>query len=87
MKRWDLDGVTYVQPETAGEVSEEMLTLAEETFTDWFDTGEPVDWAEFIDRMLSYGYLSDGTRLEFDTYDSPAIRKIKRHVREYRNLG
>lgn len=87
MKRYEHDGVTYVEPQTAGEVTDEMLALAEETHDSWFDDGGPIDWDEFIDRMVGYGYLSDGTRLEFDTYDNPAIRKIKRHVREYRNMG
>lgn len=78
------DGVTYVSPETAEDVTEEILQIAEETYDGWFDDDQPIDWEEFIDRMCKEGYLSDETRLEFEEYDNPAVRKIQRHVRAYR---
>lgn len=83
MKRYEHAGQVYVEPETAVEVTDEMLSLAEDTCT-WFDDDAPIDWEEFIDRLSEEGYLADGSRLDFETYDSPAINKIKRHVREYR---
>lgn len=86
MKRYEHNGMTYVEPETAADVTEEMLGLAEDTHDSWFDDGEPIDWEEFIDRLCKSGYLADGTRLEFETYESPAINKIKKHVRAYRRL-
>lgn len=78
------DGVTYVSPETADDVTDEMLTIAESISDGYFPEEERIDWEEFIDRMCGEGYLDDGTRLEFEVYDNPAIDKIKRHVRNYR---
>lgn len=86
MKRYEVEGQVYVEPETAAEVTEEILTLAEGTYDGWFDDEEKIDWEEFVDRLVKEGYLADGSHLEFDTYDSPAIRKIQRHIREYRRL-
>lgn len=80
------NGVTYVEPHDAADVTDEMLGLAEEVYDGWFDSDEAIDWEEFIDRLCNMGYLADGTKLEFDTYDCPAVNKIKRHIRNYRNL-
>jgi hypothetical protein len=77
-------GVTYVSPETAADVTDEILSLAEDTAESWFSNEERIDWEEFIDRLCNEGYLKDGTRLEFEEYDNAAINKIKKHVREYR---
>lgn len=87
MKSYELDGVLYIEPESAQEVTEEMLRIAEETFDGYFESDERIDWEEFIDRMVAYGYLADDARLEFSVYDSPAIRKIQKHVRRYRAEG
>lgn len=86
MKTYVHDGVTYVEPHDAADVTDEILRLAEEVYDGWFDDDEPIDWEEFIDRLCKMGYLADDTRLEFDTYDCPAVSKIKRHIRNYRNL-
>jgi len=54
---------------------------------DWFGDG-PIDWELFIDRMADYGSQprTDGQpTYDFEHYDSPAVRKIQRHVRELRN--
>jgi 3-hydroxyacyl-CoA dehydrogenase len=82
-----IDGQTFVSPEVAEDVSDEMLTLAEQVCDGYFDDDERIDWEEFIDRMCKEGYLDDGTRLEFQEYDNPAISKIKRHVRNYRSAS
>jgi len=84
MKRTTFDGVIYVAPDEASDVTDEMLNLAEETHDGYFDADKPLDWEDFIDRLCKEGYLSDGTRIEFEVYDNPAIRKIKKHVRAYR---
>lgn len=84
MKSYELNGVTYIQPETADEVTEEMIDLARQTHDSWFDDGERIDWNDFLDRLCSEGYLADGSRLDFDTYDSAAVRKIQKTVREWR---
>lgn len=81
-----VDGQVFVSLETAGEVTEEILAIAEETYDGWFDDDQSIDWEEFIDRMCAEGYLADGSRLEFEEYDNAAIRKIQRHIRAYRKL-
>ena len=77
-------GVTYVSPETAADVTEEILQLAEEISESWFGDDERIDWEDFIDRLCNEGYLKDGTKLDFEEYDNAAINKIKKHIREYR---
>jgi hypothetical protein len=77
-------GVTYVSPETAADVTDEMLEMAEDISESWFGDEERIDWEEFIDRLCSQGYLKDGTKLDFEEYDNAAINKIKKHIREYR---
>jgi hypothetical protein len=82
-----VNGVIYVAPEESSDITPEILRLAEETHNSYFDDGKPIEWDDFIDRLCSEGYLSDGTRLDFDTYDNAAVRKIQKHVRAYRRLG
>lgn len=86
MKEYEDAGIRYVEPETANDVTPEMLTLAESIYDGYFDDEERIDWEEFVDRLVKEGYLADGRQLEFETYDSPAISKIRRHIREYRRL-
>ena len=85
MKTEELDGTTYHYPETAADVTDAMLKLAEDVFDDWFADEERIDWEEFLDRMATYSRHED-VAWEFDEYNNPAIDKIKRHIREYRNL-
>jgi hypothetical protein len=87
MNIYEFEGVTYVEPVEVSDVTEEILRLAEETHDSYFDDEAKIDWEEFLDRLVSDGYLADGTRLEFDTYDNPAVRKIQKHVREWRRQG
>lgn len=77
------DGVTYRYPTEAADVTPAMLTLAEEVYDGWFGDDEPIDWEEFIDRMAGMS-RHEAEPWEFDEYDNPAIRKVQRHIREYR---
>lgn len=66
------------------DVTDEVLRMAEETFESWFDDDQPIDW-----DGDGYGFWA---RLESDheielgpQIDTPAMRKIQRHVRKYRS--
>jgi len=64
--------------QTALDVTAECLTAAEEVFEGWFDDDEPIDWHAFADRLDEYGWsLKD--------IDCPALSKIQRHVRLFKN--
>lgn len=80
----ELNGITYISPETASDVTEEILLIAEEISDSWFDADERIDWESFIDRLCKWGDLKDGTKLDFEEYNNEAINKIKKHIREYR---
>jgi hypothetical protein len=61
------------------EVTAECLANCEELYDDWFDSDEPIDWWLFYDRLESmFGWSITQT-------DSPASKKIQRHVRKYKN--
>lgn len=73
----------WTTAEAAEDVTPEILEAAESIVNGWYADGR-VDWQDFIDR-LDGTPLDDGTRLNLgDTMTSPAIRKIKAHVRAYR---
>jgi hypothetical protein len=70
---------------TTDDVTESILRIAEQVFEDWFDFDEPIDWDDD-----SYGFW---TRMEDhdidlgEQLDTPAMRKIQRHIRKYRKEG
>lgn len=84
MRQEEVNGKTCLIPTEADDISKEMLTLAEQTYDDWFSDDERIDWEEFIDRLCSSSIYEEPA-WEFDQYDNPAVNKIKRHIREYRN--
>lgn len=84
MRTETFDGKTYHFPVEADDVTKDMLALSEEVFDDWFSDDEQIDWEDFIDRLASYSRNVDPP-WEFDEYHNPAVNKIKRHIREYRN--
>lgn len=85
MATYELDGKTYRLIVEADDVTEEVLDAAEYA-EEWF-VDERIDWEEFIDRMDNVE-LPDGTLIDMgDSMDSPAIRKIKRHIREMRKVS
>lgn len=73
---------TKPEPKEAKDVTPELIKMAEEVSDYWFTEDGPIDWEDFIDR-LSVVMDQEGW-VEFREYDSPAIRKIQRHIREYR---
>ena len=77
------DGTTYLHPTEASEITPEMLMMAEEVYDGWFSDDEAIEWDEFLDRMAGYS-LQEDPPWEFDSTDNAAVRKVKRHIREYR---
>ena len=78
--------VTYRLITAAADVTDDLLAIAEETYAAWFDNGEPIDWDEFWSRMVDPDDLYDrGIGFDFPNLDSPAQRKIQRHIRKYRS--
>lgn len=61
---------------SAEEVTEDVLRDAEHIYDSFYTGSGAIDWEEFIDRMAK---ISE--RYDFEEYDSPAVRKIQRHVR------
>jgi len=76
------DGQRYRQLVSADDVDDVVLKAAEET-AEWF-VDRPIDWEEFLDRMEE-SYLPDD--YEIPSLDNPAVRKIKRHIREIRAMS
>lgn len=76
---------TYTKVTEISEVTAEILALAEET-EEWFGD-EAIVWEDFWDRM-DESILRDGTRLDLGgTNNTPAMRKIKKHIRDLRKVG
>lgn len=75
--------------ETVKDVTPGILAWAEQVFCDWFDDDTPIDWEAFIDRFADpNGFRSDGAEpFDIEDYDNPAIRKVQRHIRAYKNQG
>jgi hypothetical protein len=60
---------------------EELLEQAEQVHDGWYSEGR-IDWQDFLDRLELASDRDLGNDL-----DSPLIRKIKKHIREYRKLS
>jgi hypothetical protein len=77
----------WTEIRTAADVTPEILDLAEHIEAGWWSGDARIDWGEFVDRMDG-ARLKDGTRLDVGAdLDSPAIRKIKKHIRDLRKAG
>jgi hypothetical protein len=63
--------------QSANSVTAVVLANAEYVVDGWYPEG-PIDWDDFIDRLVA------GTDYDIEDMDSPAVRKIQRHIREYR---
>ncbi|MER7166776.1 hypothetical protein ABT336_12030 [Micromonospora sp. NPDC000207] len=71
----------------ADQVTDEILEAAQDINNGWWANKSRIDWTEFLDR-LEGTTLSDGTRLGLgNSMVSPAIRRIKKHIADYRKLG
>jgi hypothetical protein len=79
----DAEGTVFFYPTEAADITPKMLELAEEVNDSWFDSDEPIDWEEFIDRLCQWSVMQE-PKWEFDDYCNPAVEKIKRHIRAYR---
>jgi hypothetical protein len=70
----------------AKDVTEELLRMAEDTFEAWFDNDEPIDWDD--DAYGFWARMESDFRIDFGPQiDTPAMRKIQRHIRKYRAQG
>ncbi len=70
----------------ADQVTDEILTLAEGIYDGWYADAARIDWVDFIDRMEGRR-LDDNTKLDLGgDMASPAIRRIKKHINDYRKL-
>lgn len=76
-------GVTYVMLDSVDDVTEEVLKIAEEVESGWFEDEPKIDWESFIDRLANYGKYAD-VPFDIDQYDNPAVRKIQKHIRYIR---
>lgn len=81
-----MSGMQYTYPNEAADVTAEMLTLAEFIFDGWFADGNSIDWVDFLDRMDGRTLDDDSTLDLGPAASSPAVEKIKRHVRTYQQL-
>lgn len=77
----------WVTVTEADQVTEEILTAAEEIFTGWYARTNRIDWPEFLDRLDGQDFASLGGMLDLgNSLDTPAITKIKAHITAYRRL-
>lgn len=65
----------------AADVTADLLKTAEDVFEGFFDDDQPIDWGGFIDRLERWSERDWGNQI-----DSPAIRKVQRHIRAHRAL-
>lgn len=73
--------------ESAEDVTQEILDIAQDVEEGWFGDEPKIDWESFLDRMDGTT-LASGFELDLgNDADSPAIRKIKAHIRELRSMG
>lgn len=66
----------------AADVTEEILLMAEDVHDGWYADERNIDWEGFIDRLERHSERDWGSQM-----DSPAINKVKRHIREIRKAG
>jgi len=64
--------------ETAEDVDAQVLSDAEEVL-EWFP--DRIDWEMFLDRLSDKHGERGDPPYWIPSYDSPAVNKIKRHVR------
>ena len=78
---------TYTAVREAADVTDEILAIAESIEEGWYGGGARIDWDDLVNR-LDGSALKDGTRVDMGgRTDTPAIRKIQRHIRAQRAAG
>jgi len=79
----DDEGQAWTEPETAADLTEEMLAALRDSL-EWQDNAPRVDWDEVWDR-LDGTRLVDGTRLSLPTdTSSPVYRRLTSEGRKWR---
>lgn len=82
----ELAGPAWFEVVTADDVTDEVFDLAESVTDGWYSDG-PIDWEDVWDRMEG-SPMDDGRPLSMGSeLDTPAMRKIQRHIRELRRAG
>lgn len=79
----------WVEIIEAAHVTQEVLDAAEEIYDGWFADASSIDWDDLLDR-LEGTHLDEheGRKIDLGPQnDSPAIRRIKRHIRAIRRQG
>ena len=78
--------LTYIDVIAADDVTPEILEIVDSIVSGWFNYDGPVDWDNFWDRLE--GYDVGGKMINLgDSLNSPAMRKIKTHVRIIRKAN
>lgn len=71
---------------TADDVTPEIIEIVQGIVEGWYDEGR-IDWENVWDRVEKIP-LDDGRGIDMgEDLDSPAIRKIKKEIRAWRNTG
>jgi hypothetical protein len=70
---------------TAEDVTDEVLEIVQGIVEGWYDEGR-IDWEDVWDRVEK-SVLDDGRGIDMGSdLGSPAILKIKKHIRKWRAL-
>ena len=71
------------------DVNGEILDAAQEVEESWFADEPRIDWDNFWDRLDGYEIAShEGRELDLGSEtDTPAMRRIQRHIRDLRSQG
>lgn len=73
----------YIEILKREDVTDEVLAVVEHVYDGWFTDGR-INWDDFLERMDG-SVLESGEKIDMGPeLDSPAIRKIKAHVRKLR---
>ncbi len=76
---------TYQEIITADDVTDEILSDCEDIEQGFYGNESRIDWEDFFDRRLDGYPLKNGNYICLgNEYDTPAMRKIKRHINKVR---
>ncbi|MEV7675069.1 hypothetical protein [Streptomyces sp. NPDC088752] len=79
-KYWDRNGlIRFTQPESADDVTEEMVEIVSEKVNGWYSEGR-IDWQDVWERADG-ARLEDGSLLDLGTdLGSQALKRLKREA-------
>jgi hypothetical protein len=73
----------YIDVIEVEDITDEIIEVVYSVVDGWYSDGR-IDWEDLLCRVETTP-IEDGRKINFgDSLDSPAIRRIKRLVREYR---